>query len=102
MGNLNHYILDSLEQYDRLENLQIYNIPETAAKNDDSLEILLKVANELNIELDEKDVQRTQRLGIKTESNHCSLHQQQNNEFLYKKSSLKESSNYENAYIAED
>ena len=52
--NLNHLKIDRLEQYDRRENFQIYNVPETTAKKDDGLEELLNVAHELKIDLNEK------------------------------------------------
>ena len=63
--NLNHCKIDSLEQYDRRENLRIYNVPEITAKKDDSLEVPLNVAHELKIDLDEKEIQRVHRLGTK-------------------------------------
>ena len=35
---------------------RIYNVPETTAKKDDGLEVLLNVAHGLKIDLDEKEI----------------------------------------------
>ena len=63
--NLNIYSHDELVQYSRRENIRIYGVPETFIKHDDGENILFQIADELEIELDEYDIQRCHRLSRK-------------------------------------
>ena len=64
--NLNIFANDGLDQYNRRENIRIYGVPEISGKKDDGKDVFLQIAEELNIELDEWDIQRCHRLGKKS------------------------------------
>ena len=57
--------MDDLEQYNRRENLKIYDIPKSSNNKDNGEDTLLEIAEMLNMELDNPDIQRTHRLGTK-------------------------------------
>ena len=67
--NLNIFATDDLDQYNRRENIRIYGVPEISGKKDDGENVLFQIAEELNLELDEWDIQRCHRLGKKLFSN---------------------------------
>ena len=67
--NLNIFANDDLDQYNRRENIRIYSVSEISGKKDDGEDVLFQIAEELNIELDEWDIQRCHRLGKKSFSN---------------------------------
>ena len=50
--NLNIFVNDDLDQYNRRENIRIYGVPEISGKKDDGEDFLFQIAEELNIELD--------------------------------------------------
>ena len=52
--------LDALEQYETRENLEIHNIPWT--KNEKTNEIVKKIANTLNVKLDDHDISTSHRI----------------------------------------
>ena len=52
--------LDALEQYGRRDNLEIHNIPWT--KNENKNEIVKKIANTLNVKLDDHDISTSHRI----------------------------------------
>ena len=110
MVNINAYALDSLEQYSRRENIRIYGVPEDNSNKDDGEKKLFEIANALNINLNENDLQRVHRIGKKKNSSGTKPRSiiarfssyKKRNEFLYSKSKLKQSEEYQNAFIAED
>ena len=63
--NLNIYKIDELEQYGRRENLRIHGVPESNSKADDGEWVLFIIAEELDIDFNERDIQRAHRLGKK-------------------------------------
>ena len=110
MANLSIYKIDELEQYDRRENLRIHGIQETDSDRDDGEEVVMKIAEELNIGITALDIQRAHRLG-KRNSNSVPkprpiivrfISYKKRNEFMYAKSKLKNSLIYKNAYLTED
>ena len=52
--------LEALEQYGRRDNLEIHNIPWT--KNETTNEIVKKIANTLNVKLDDHDISTSHRI----------------------------------------
>ena len=66
--NSNIFANDDLDQYNCRENIRIYGVPEISRTKDDGEDILFQIAEELNIELDEWNIQRC-RLGKKSFSN---------------------------------
>ena len=97
MANLSIYKIDELEQYDRRENLRIHGIQETDSDRDDGEEVVMKIAEELNIGITALDIQRAHRLG-KRNSNSVAkprpiivrfISYKKRNEFMYAKSKLK-------------
>ena len=64
--NLNIFANDDHDQYNCRENIRIHGVPEISGKKDDCEDVLFQIAEELNKELDEWDIQRCHRLGIKT------------------------------------
>ena len=108
--SLNVFNVDELEQYGRRENLRIHGIPESLKKNDDGEDIVLNLAEELNIELESRDLQRAHRLGKKKKRADAKPRQiivrflsyKKRNEFLKAKSHLKNNDRYPDAFITED
>ena len=106
--NLTNFKLDELEQYGRRENIRIHNISES--ENEDGADVLFKVADALEIELDERDIQRVHRIGAKKTSKNAKprpviarfVSFQKRNQFLFGKSKLKGSRYLSNAFITED
>jgi len=60
-----YFRTDELDQYSKRENVRIFGIPEDYTVEGDGKKQLLKLAGELNISLQEKDIQRVHRLGKK-------------------------------------
>ena len=63
--NLSLYKTDAVEQYGRLENLRIYNVPESNSNIDNEEEMALHTAKEMNVNLTHMEIQRAHRLGPK-------------------------------------
>ena len=63
-----YFRTDELDQYSRRENVRIFGKPEDYTVKDDAKKQLLKLAGELDISLQEKDI-RVHRLGKKKRSN---------------------------------
>ena len=66
--NLIIFQLDRQEQYIRRENILIYGIEEDKGDNDEEEEVLILIADELEIDLQPNDIQRVHRLGQKKET----------------------------------
>ena len=66
--NLLVFQLDRQEQYIRRENILIYGVEENKEDNDDEEKVLFKIADELEIDLDDIEIQRVHRLGQKKET----------------------------------
>ena len=100
-----------MEQYSRRENIRIYGIPESNSHNnrDDGETSLLKIATAVQIDLEPKDIQ-IHRLGKRKYSTSAKprpiiarfISYKKRNQFLYSKSKLKETGEFNNAYITED
>ena len=63
--NLLVFQLDRQEQYIRRENILIYGVEENKEDNDDRVKVLFKIADELEIDLEDNEIQRVHRLGQK-------------------------------------
>ena len=115
--NLNIFKVDELEQYGRRENLRIHGVAHSNGKADDGEEFLIKIADELDINLVENDVQRVHRLGKKPRLT-MNVHSQQKmksrpiiarfisykkrNEFDFAKAKLKNNELIPGVYLMED
>ena len=107
--NLTNFKLDSLEQYGRRENLRLHNILEVPGNKDDGETEIIKVAKELNVKLESKDIQRAHRLGKKKPSAEKPrpiivrfTSYKKRNEIIHAKRNLKKSEAYKNSFISED
>ena len=67
--NLLVFQLDRQEQYIRRENILIYGVEENKEDNDDGEKVLFKIADELEIDLEDNEIQRVHRLGHKRRNN---------------------------------
>ena len=88
--------LDRQEQYIRRKNILIYGVEENKEDNDDGKKVLFKIADELEIDLEDNEVQRVHRLGQKRRNNVNPrpiiarfVSYKQRNEFLTNKRELK-------------
>jgi len=76
--NMIVFHLDRQEQYIRRENILVYGV-EDNEDNDDGEKVLFKIADELEIDLQDNDIQRVHRLGQnckkqgESPSNHCKI-----------------------------
>ena len=52
---------DNLEQYSRRENIRIYNVPKPQGKKNDGEEVVVELAEKLNINIERYDIQRVHR-----------------------------------------
>jgi len=66
--NLLVFQLDSQEQYIK-ENILIYGVEENQEDNDDGEKVLFKLADELQIDLEDNEIRRVHRLGQKRRNN---------------------------------
>ena len=67
--NLLDFQLDRQEQQMRRENILIYGVEEHKEDNDDEEKVLFKIADELEIDLKDNEIQRVHRLGQKRRNN---------------------------------
>jgi len=67
--NLLVFQLDRQEQYIRRENILIYGVEENKEDYDDGEKVLFKIADELDIDLEDNEIQRVHRLGQKRRNN---------------------------------
>ena len=67
--NLLVFQRDRQEQYIRRENILIYGVEENIEDNDDGEKVLFKIADKLEIDLEDNEIQRVHRLGQKRRNN---------------------------------
>jgi len=67
--NLLVFQLDRQDQYIRRENVLIYGVEENKEDNDDGEKVLFKIADELETDLEDNEIQRVHRLGQKRRNN---------------------------------
>ena len=67
--NLLVFQLDRQDQYIRRENILICGVEENKEDNDDGEKVLFKIADELEIDLEDHEIQRVHRLGQKRRNN---------------------------------
>jgi len=67
--NLLAFQLDRQEQYTRGENILIYGVEENKEDDDDGEKVSFKIADELEIDLEDNEIQRVHRLGQKRRNN---------------------------------
>jgi len=67
--NLLVFQLDRQEQYIRRENILIYGVEENKEDNNDEEKVLFKIADELEIDLEDNEIQRVHRPGQKRRNN---------------------------------
>ena len=94
--NLLVFQLDRQEQYIRRENILIYGVEENKEDNNDGVKVLFKIADELEIDLEDNEMQRVHRLGQKRRNNENPrpiiarlVSYKKRNEFLTNKRELK-------------
>ena len=101
--------LDRQEQYIRRENILIYGVEENKEDNDDGEKVLFKIADELEINLEGKEIQRVHRLGQKRRNNGNPrpfiarfVSYKKRNEFLPNKRELKNIEGRQHVFVCED
>ena len=107
--NLTNFKMDDLELYGRRENIRIHNTAETECEKNDGEDVVFEVANALDIELSELDLQRVHRI-VKKKTFLAKprpvivrfISYQKRNEFLYGKSKLKKNGKLKNMLITKD
>jgi len=67
--NLLVFQLDRKEQYIRRENIHIYGVEDNKEDDDHGEKVLFKIADELEIDLKDNEMQRVHRLGQKRRNN---------------------------------
>jgi len=108
-ANLLVFQLDRQEQYIRRENILIYGVEENKEDNDDGEKVMFKIADELEIDLKDNEIQRVHRLGQKRRNNEnpCPIiarfvSYKKRNEFLTKKRELKNIAGRQHVFVCED
>ena len=109
MINLNTLQLDDMQQYNRIENIRVYGVQEAKSSKDDGDTVILNVAKTLGVNLRPADIQRARRLGKEKKNVEKPrpiilrfVSNKKRNELFYKKSELKKSEDYKNAFVVED
>jgi len=107
--NLLVFQLDRQEQYIRRENILNYGVEENKEDNDDGKKILFKIADDLEIDLEDDEIQRVHRLGQKRRNNENPrpiiarfLSYTKRNEFLTNKRELKNIEGRQHVFVCED
>ena len=106
--NLLVFQLDRQEQYIR-EDILIYAVEEDKEDNDDGVKVLFKIADELEIDLEENEIQRVHRLRQKRRNNDNPrpiiarfVSYKNRNEFLTNKRELKNIEGRQHVFVCED
>jgi len=111
--NLLVFNLDRQEQYIRRENIFIYILTygaeENKEDNDDGEKVLFKIADELEIDLEDNEIQRVHRLGQKRRNIEIPrpiiarfVSYKKRNEFLTNKRELKNIEGRQHVFVCED
>ena len=109
--NTTFFKVDELEQHGRRENIRILGAAERTDERDGGEEVVTKVAEALNVELNpELDIQRVHRLGNKKKGPKAKprpvivrfASYRKRMKFIYKKSKLKVHPNFNGVYLTED
>jgi len=107
--NLLVFQLDRQEQYIRRENILIYGVEENKEDNDDGEKVLFKIADELEIDLKDNEIQRVHRLGQKRRNNENPrpiiarfVSYKKRNEFFTNKRELKNIEGRQHVFVCED
>ena len=105
--NLLVFQLDRQEQYIRRENILIYGVEENKDDNDDGEKVLFKIADELEIDLEDNEIQRVHRLGQKRSNNENPIiarfvSYKKRNEFFTNKRELKNIEGRQHVFVCED
>jgi len=106
--NLIVFQFDRQEQYIRTENILIYGVEVDKEDNDDGEKVLFKIADELEIALQDNDMQRVHRLGqkrrrrIHAQSLQDLCHSKNETSFLLKKGISKISKEDSHVFVCED
>jgi len=107
--NLLVFQLDRQEKYIRRENILIYEVEENKEDNDGGEKVLFKIADELEIDLKDNEIQRVHRLGQKRRNNENSrpiiarfVSYKKRNEFLTNKRELKHIEGRQHVFVCED
>ena len=107
--NLLVFQLDRQEQYIRRENILIYEVEENKEDNDDGEKVLFKIADELEINLKNNEIQRVHRLGPKRRNDENPrpitarfVSYKKRNEFLINKRKLRNIEGRQHVFVCED
>ena len=107
--NLLVFQLDRQEQYIRRENILICGVEENKEDDDDGEKVLFKIADQLEIDLKDNEIQRVHRLGQKRRKNENPrpiiarfMSSKKRNEFLTKKRELKNIEGRQHVFVCED
>ena len=107
--NLLVFQLDRQEQYIRKENILIYGVEENKEDKDDGEKVLFKIADELEIDLEDNEIQRVHRLGQKRRNHENPrpiiarfMSYKKRNEFLTNKRELKTIEGRQHVFVCED
>ena len=107
--NLLVFQLDRQEQYIRRENILIYGVEENKEDNDDGEKVLFKIADELEVNPEDNEIQRVHRLGQKRRNNENPrqiiarfVSSTKRNEFLTKIRELQNIEGSQHVFVCED
>jgi len=107
--NLLVFPLDRQEQYIRKENILVHGVEQKKEDNDDGEKVLFKIADELEIDLEDNKIQRVHRLGQKRRKNENPrpiiarfVSYKNRNEFLTNKRELKNIEERQHVFVCED
>ena len=107
--NLLVFKLNRQEQYIRRENILIYGVEENKEDNDDGEKVLFKIADELEIDLKDNEIQRVHPLGQRRRNNENPrpiiarfVSYKKRYEFLTNKRELKNIEGRQHVFVSED
>ena len=107
--NLLAFQLDRQEQYIRRENILIYGVEEDKEDNNDREKVVFKIADELEIDLEDNEIRRVHRLGQKRRNNENPrpiiarfVSYKKRNEFLTNKLELNNIEGRQHVFVCED
>ena len=107
--NLLVFQLDRQEQYIRRETILIYGVEENKEDNNDGEKVLFKIADELEIDLEDNERQRVHRLGQRRRNNENPrpiiarlVSYKKRNEFFTNKRELKNIEGRQHVFVCED
>ena len=103
----NRFNIDKMEQYSRKDNVRISNLPDPHDSDEDTNQLVVKLAKDLGVEITERDISTSHRLG-KNSVTYCRpvivkfCRRDTKMKIMMKRKLLKDHADYDRVYVNDD